>query len=157
MDARIRVATDGGDLAHAGRLLHEFNTAYDDPSPGAEALTRRLADLMAAGGTDVLLSTPADAATPVGVAVVRYRPSLWSDLDEAYLAELWVDPSARGSGLGRALLRGAIERARGRGCDLLDLSTSEDDVEARRLYESEGLHATEGPGGPTTYHYEIDL
>ena len=156
MDERVTVATSGEALAHAGRLLHEFNTAYDDPSPGAAALTRRLTDLVAAGDTDVLVGSAADGV-PVGVAVVRYRRSLWSEADEAYLAELWVDPSARGTGLGRALLRGSLDRARERGCDLLDLSTSEDDAEARRLYESEGLHATEGPDGPTTYHYEIDL
>jgi GNAT superfamily N-acetyltransferase len=151
MDARVTLATTPDALALAGRLLHEFNTAYDDPSPGAEALAVRLADLVVRGDTDVLLGDEH------GVAVVRYRPSLWSEADEAYLAELWVDPSVRRTGLGRALLRAALERARGRGCDLLDLATSEDDPEARALYESEGLHATEGVGGPLAFHYEIDL
>ncbi|WP_307835848.1 GNAT family N-acetyltransferase [Phycicoccus sonneratiae] len=151
MDTRVALATAPETLALAGRLLHEFNTAYDDPTPGADALATRLAELVAAGDTDVLLGDEH------GVAVVRYRPSLWSAADEAYLAELWVDPSVRRTGLGRALLRAALERARERGCDLLDLATSEDDPEARSLYESEGLHATEGAGGPTTFHYEIDL
>ena len=80
MDARVTLATTPDDLALAGRLLHEFNTAYDDPSPGAEALTVRLADLVGRGDTDVLLGDEH------GVAVVRYRPSLWSEADEAYLA-----------------------------------------------------------------------
>lgn len=151
MDARVSLATTPDDLALAGRLLHEFNTAYDDPSPGAEALTVRLADLVGRGDTDVLLGDEH------GVAVVRYRPSLWSEADEAYLAELWVDPSVRRTGLGRALLRAVLERARGRGCDFLDLATSEDDPEARTLYESEGLRATEGEGGPLAFHYEIEL
>ena len=151
MDPRVSLATTPEALAVAARLLHEFTTAYDDPSPGPEALAARLSSLVAAGDSDVLLGGAR------AVAVVRYRPSLWSEADEAYLAELWVDPSARRRGLGRALLRAALERARNRGCDLLDLATSEDDHEARTLYESEGLHATEGPGGPTAYHYEIDL
>ncbi|HMM93998.1 GNAT family N-acetyltransferase [Phycicoccus sp.] len=151
MDERVALATTPEALADAGRLLHAFNTAYDDPSPGPDALASRLAELVGRGDTDVLVAPGA------GVAVIRYRPSLWSPADEAYLAELWVDPSARRQGLGRALLLGCLERARGRGCDLLDLSTSEDDVEARALYESAGLHATEGPGGPTAYHYEIEL
>ena len=151
MDGRVALATAPEALAVAGRLLHSFNTAYDDPSPGPEALAARLGDLVARGETEVLLAGGA------GVAVVRYRPSLWSAADEAYLAELWVEPSGRGRGLGRALLRGCLERARERGCDLLDLSTSEDDLAARALYESEGLHATEGPGGPAAFHYEIDL
>lgn len=151
MDARVTLATTPDAFALAGRLLHEFNTAYDDPSPGSDALAARLADLVGRGDTDALVGDEH------GVAVVRYRPSLWSEADEAYLAELWVDPAVRRTGLGRALLRGALERARDRGCDLLDLATSEDDPEARALYESEGLHATEGDGGPLAFHYEIDL
>ncbi|MBT9253974.1 GNAT family N-acetyltransferase [Phycicoccus sp. MAQZ13P-2] len=138
-------------MALAGRLLDAFNAEYGDPSPGPDALAARLAELTGRGDTDVLL------AGADGVAVVRYRPALWSTCDEAYLAELWVAPAARGRGLGRALLQACLARARARGCDLLDLATSADDVAARALYESEGLHATEGPGGPTTYHYEIDL
>ncbi|WP_084696909.1 GNAT family N-acetyltransferase [Phycicoccus jejuensis] len=151
MDARVELATTGPGLALAGRLLDAFNSEYDDPSPGPDALAARLAELTGRGDTDVLLTGEH------GVAVVRYRPALWSTRDEAYLAELWVAPAARGHGLGRALLRACLDRARARGCDLLDLATSADDVAARALYESEGLHATEGPGGPTTYHYEIDL
>ncbi|WP_299440592.1 GNAT family N-acetyltransferase [uncultured Phycicoccus sp.] len=151
MDERVALATTPQSLALAGRLLHEFNTAYDDSSPGPGALAARLAGLVAAGATDVLVAEEA------GVCVLQYRPSLWSDADEAYLAELWVDPAARRRGLGRALLRAGLERARDRGCDYLGLATTEEDVEARRLYESEGLHATEGIDGPTAYHYEIDL
>jgi ribosomal protein S18 acetylase RimI-like enzyme len=160
MDARVRLAEEATDLAVAGRLLHEFNTAYDEVTPGAEALGRRLGDLRAHGGTEVLLalSDPGDdISDAVGVAVLRHRPAVWTTADEAYLAELWVDPSARGVGLGRALLRACLERARALGCDRLDLGTTEDDVEARTLYESEGLRATEGPGGPTAYFYETEL
>ncbi|MGL4176143.1 MAG: GNAT family N-acetyltransferase [Dermatophilaceae bacterium] len=151
MDERVELAADDAALALAGRLLHEFNTAFGDPSPGPAALAVRLGELTTRSDTEVLVGAKA------GVAVIRYRPSLWSRADEAYLAELWVDPSARRAGLGRALLRAALERARARGCDYLDLSTTEDDVAARRLYESEGLHATEGVGGPVAYHYEIEL
>ena len=160
MDTRVRVAEGPSDLAVAGRLLHEFNTAYDEATPGAEALARRLGDLLAHEDTEVLLgrSSPGDdVSEAVGVAVLRHRPALWSTASEAYLAELWVDPSARGAGLGRALLRGCLERARALGCDRLELGTTEDDVEARTLYESEGLRATEGPGGPTAYCYETEL
>ena len=148
-DPRVSVASTPKALGLAGRLLHAFNTAYDDPSPGPERLSARLGALVASGDTDVLLGGD------TGVVVLRYRPSLWSEADEASLAELWVDPSARGRGLGRALLRAALERARERGCDYLELATSEEDREARALYESEGLHATEGVGGPIAYHSEI--
>lgn len=152
MDTSVTVASDPDALAVAGRLLHDFNTEYDDPSPGAPALTARLGELVADGGTDVLLGGAAE-----GVAVLRYRPSLWSRADECYLAELYVVPARRGSGVGRTLLRACVERARARGCDFMDLSTSEDDVAARHLYEAEGFRRTEGEGGPLTFHYEIEL
>ena len=152
MDVPVTLATSAVELALAGRLLHDFNTEYDDPTPGAEALASRLADLLGAGDTEVLL-----VGGDRGVAVLRFRASLWSTANECYLAELYVVPGSRGNGLGRALLRQCVARARTRGCDYMDLATSEDDVGARHLYESEGFRRTEGEGGPVTFHYERDL
>ncbi|MFL6168614.1 MAG: GNAT family N-acetyltransferase, partial [Ornithinibacter sp.] len=94
---------------------------------------------------------------PDGVSLLRFRPALWTEALECYLAELYVVPARRGDGLGRALLRACIDRARGRGCDFIDLSTSEDDVAARHLYESHGFRRTEGDGGPLAFHYEREL
>ena len=150
--APVTLATGPHDLADAGRLLHDFNTEYDDVTPGAAALADRLALVVAEGDTDVLLVGQAD-----GVAVLRYRRSLWSGADECYLAELYVVPARRGSGLGRLLLRACVDRAVLRGCDFMDLATSEDDVGARHLYESEGFRRTEGDDGPLTFHYEREL
>ena len=148
----VTLAVEPAALAVAGRLLHDFNTEYDDPSPGAQALAERLGTLVGDGDTEVLLV--ADAG---GVAVLRFRPSLWSLVDECYLAELYVVPGRRGGGLGRTLLRTCVERAVARGCDFIDLSTSEDDVAARHLYEAEGFRRTEGEGGPLAFHYEREL
>lgn len=153
--APVTLAVGPEALAVAGRLLHDFNTEYDDVTPGAAALAVRLTELVAGGATDVLLVEGAEG--PAGVGVLRYRPSLWTAANECYLAELYVVPRMRGKGLGRMLLRACVDRARERGCDFIDLATSEDDVGARHLYESEGFHATEGTGGPVTFHYEREL
>ena len=150
--APVSLAVTPGAFAVTGRLLHDFNTEYDDPSPGPDALAERLGTLVARGDTDVLLVGGQD-----GVAVLRFRPSLWSLSDECYLAELYVVPARRGGGLGRALLRACLTRAAGRGCDFIDLATTEDDVAARHLYESEGFRRTEGDGGPLAFHYEREL
>jgi ribosomal protein S18 acetylase RimI-like enzyme len=150
--APVTLAVGAAALAQAGRLLHDFNTEFDDVTPGPDALAARLHDLVAAGDTEVLLVGRAE-----GVAVLRFRRALWSQADECYLAELYVVPRRRGGGLGRALLRACVERAVHRGCDLIDLSTSEDDVAARHLYEAEGFRRTEGDGGPLTFHYEREL
>jgi ribosomal protein S18 acetylase RimI-like enzyme len=74
------------------------------------------------------------------------------------VAELYVAPARRGRGLGRALMEAAIDLARRRGCDFMDLGTSEDDVAARHLYERLGFINREGgPDGPVMYAYERDL
>lgn len=147
MNVRLAASADA-DLI--GRLLHDFNTEYDDPSPGPAALAERMRTLMA---TD----TAALLSDHVGLAVLRFRLSIWTPAHECYLAELYVRPERRGEGLGRALLEAAIAEARRRGADHMDLGTSEDDVAARSLYESAGFVNTEGPGGPVQYFYEREL
>jgi ribosomal protein S18 acetylase RimI-like enzyme len=52
----------------------------------------------------------------------------------------------------------AIELARKRGADYMDLNTGEHDLAARALYESLGFSRTEGkPDGPVNYYYEREL
>ena len=43
------------DTATIGRLLHDFNTEYDEPTPGPVALAERVTQLLQAGQTAVLL------------------------------------------------------------------------------------------------------
>jgi ribosomal protein S18 acetylase RimI-like enzyme len=136
-----------------GRLLHDFNTEYDDPSPGPEKVADRIRELIAAD-TKVLLA----GAGPDGLAVLRFRPSIWTEHLECYLAELYVVPDRRGQGLGRALMNAAIELARAEGADYMELNTGEDDVAARALYESLGFSNREGKAdGSVQYYYEREL
>jgi ribosomal protein S18 acetylase RimI-like enzyme len=97
-------------------------------------------------------------AGPDGLAVLRFRPAIWSEGLECYLAELYVVPERRGHGLGRALMEAAIELARREGADTMDLGTAEDDRAARSLYESMGFNNTGGkPDGAVNYFYEREL
>jgi ribosomal protein S18 acetylase RimI-like enzyme len=150
----VRVAAPA-DAPAIGRLLHAFNLEYDDPSPGAERLAKRIGELLDEGHTVVLLG----GSGPDGVALLRFRPSIWTEGLECYLAELYVAPGARGHGLGRALMEEAIVVARGRGADYMDLNTAETDVAARALYESLGFSSREDnkPGSPVNYYYELEL
>jgi ribosomal protein S18 acetylase RimI-like enzyme len=137
-----------------GRLLDAFNREFGDPTPGPAALARRMRRLLTDGDTVVLLG----GQGPDGIAVLRFRPSIWTDGLECYLAELYVVPERRGQGLGRALLQAALDAARERGADYIDLNTSEHDVAARSLYERLGFSNREGkPGGPVNYYYEREL
>jgi ribosomal protein S18 acetylase RimI-like enzyme len=93
-----------------------------------------------------------------GVAVLRFRRSIWTVGHECYLAELYVTPERRGQGIGRAMMNYVMELARSEGADYIDLNTSEDDLAARSLYESLGFSRQEGkPDGPINYYYEREL
>ncbi len=140
------------DADAVGRLLYDFNTEYDEPTPEPPQLAQRIREVM---GKDTIVLLAGDG--PDGLAVLRFRLSLWSAGKECYVAELYVVPAGRGKGLGRALMETAIEVARGEGADWMDLGTSEDDVAARALYESLGFVNREGPEGPITYFYEREL
>jgi len=144
----------GSDAADIARLLHDFNLEFEEQTPGAERLAARMRGLLEEGDTAVLLAGPG----PEGIAVLRFRPSLWSEGLECYLAELYVAPETRGRGLGRALMEAAIALARARGADYMDLNTGEQDVAARALYESLGFDNREGKAdGPVVYYYEREL
>jgi ribosomal protein S18 acetylase RimI-like enzyme len=143
-----------GDIGDVGRLLDRFNREYDEPTPGPDVLAER-AELLIERGESVFLLA---GAGPDGVAQITMRPSIWSERPDAYLAELYVVPDRRGEGLGRALLAGAIELAREYGAEVIDLNTSDDDVEAIGLYESAGFTNREGrPDGPRMRYYELGL
>jgi ribosomal protein S18 acetylase RimI-like enzyme len=141
------------DVEAIGRLLYDFNTEYEEPTPPPEALAERFRELLA-GDTVVLLA----GSGPDGIAVMRFRPAIWTTELECYLAELYVVPERRGQGLGRALMNAAMDTARAEGATYMDLGTSEDDVAARNLYESLGFSNREGkPDGPVNYYYEREL
>ena len=154
-DAVIRRATPG-DAAAVARLLHDFQTEFDEPSPGTEALEERYADLIRNRDMTVLLAGDG----PDGFAQIRYRPWVYSPGPQAhsYLEELYVVPSLRGRGIGRALMEAAMDTARNEGATHMELGTSEDDTAARALYESVGFTNREGsPDGPVMLFYEREL
>jgi ribosomal protein S18 acetylase RimI-like enzyme len=149
----IRRATPD-DAAEVARLLHDFNSEFDEPSPGVEVLAERAREMLAAEEMTVLLA----GEGPDAIAELRFRRSIWSGELDAYLEELYVAPERRGEGLGRALLEAAMQASRDAGATHMDLGTSEDDVAARALYESLGFSNREGrPDGPINYFYEREL
>jgi ribosomal protein S18 acetylase RimI-like enzyme len=137
-----------------GRLLHDFNSEYDDFTPGPDKVAERIHELLEANQILVLLADD----PPAGLALLRFRPSLWSPTLDCYLEELYVVPDRRGQGLGRALMEAAMEAARQEGAAYMDLGTAETDTAARGLYESLGFSNREGKSdGPLNFFYEREL
>jgi ribosomal protein S18 acetylase RimI-like enzyme len=142
------------DAETIARLLYDFNTEFGDPTPAPHELAERVRLLLSEDEMTVLLGGPG----PDGLAVLRFRPAIWTRGLECYLAELYVAPQRRRRGLGRALTQSSIELARLRGADRMELGTSEADVAAIALYESLGFNNRESkPGGPINFFYEREL
>jgi ribosomal protein S18 acetylase RimI-like enzyme len=142
------------EAAAVGRLLHRFNTEYEEPSPGAEELARHIGSLIETGEITVLLV----GAGPDGFSQYRLKRSHYTGLPDAYVEELYVVPARRRQGFGRALLEATMESARAAGATHIELTTGETDVEARSLYESSGFTNHEGsPAGPRMLYYEREL
>jgi ribosomal-protein-alanine N-acetyltransferase len=63
----------------------------------------------------------------------------WFVADQGEIANLAVDPSGWGSGIGRALLDAALEEGERRGASAVYLEVRDSNERARRLYHSRGF------------------
>jgi GNAT superfamily N-acetyltransferase len=76
------------------------------------------------------------AGTVRGFAVWHHHIATWHLANDLYLEDLFVDPAARGAGLGRALLDDLFALARARGFGRIYWHTDEGNARARSLYDS---------------------
>ena len=72
---------------------------------------------------------------PQGFAIHQHHPSTWVMGDDGYLEDLFVAPTARGRGLGAALIEDLIAIGRARGWRRLYWLTEITNTTARRLYD----------------------
>ena len=79
----------------------------------------------------------------IGVLQLSYLPSLtYQGRWRALVEGVRIDAGLRSSGAGRRLFEWAIERARARGCHLLQLTTDKQRPDALRFYRSLGFEAS---------------
>jgi GNAT superfamily N-acetyltransferase len=71
----------------------------------------------------------------LGFAHYILRPHTFSSRMVCYLEDLWVEPPARGSGLGRKVIETLIARGAERGWRRIYWHTESDNGAARRLYD----------------------
>ncbi len=135
-DVAVRQAGPA-DAEVAGRLLFDFNTEFETPTPSADAFALRFRELLGRDDVVVLLSGPADGET--GFAFLTLRPTPYYAGPLAQLEELYVVPALRGGGIGTALLTGSVEAVRAAGCEEMHIGVDEVDADTRRFYERHGF------------------
>jgi ribosomal protein S18 acetylase RimI-like enzyme len=123
------------DAAVVARLLTEFREHEGRDWPPEAAIRAGVERLIVRDDTEYLLG----GEPPDGIVQLRYRYGVWWDADDCHVEDVFVRASARGSGLGRALVTAAIERARERGCRRMELDTAEENAPALALYRSLGF------------------
>lgn len=77
-----------------------------------------------------------DGGAVLGFAIHQHHPSTWVMGDDCYLEDLFVDPAARGKGVGRALIEDLAAHARSMGWKRLYWNTDASNETARKLYDS---------------------
>lgn len=128
-----RAAPD--DAALVGRLLFDFNTEFDSPTPRAEELGTRFRRLLERDDVLVLLAGDGD-----GFALLTLRPTPYHDGPLVQLEELYVRPPLRDRGIGTALLEQAIRQVVSEhGAGEMHINVDEVDVDTRRFYEHHGF------------------
>lgn len=71
----------------------------------------------------------------VGFSVSVLHLGTWTPRPICYLEDLFVDPAARGAGIGRALVEDLLRLAAERGWSRLYWHTESDNARARRIYD----------------------
>jgi GNAT superfamily N-acetyltransferase len=132
----VRVAEGPQDAAVVASLLIAFRDFMGYPPPEVETVPATVATLIEDPNTVYLL------AGSDGFAQLRFRLSAWTGVEDCWLEDVFVRESARGTGLGRALVEKVLDVARARGCKRVELDVQSDNTAARALYESAGFSAT---------------
>jgi len=140
----VSVGADRQRLQAFERLVREYQ-AWLPEDLRVASLEDEIAQLIDRyGGESLLLGYVGDRAA--GCVVLHRR-----DPETAEIKRLYVAPAARGSGLGRALARAAIERAREAGMKRIVLDTHRSRLEAAYgLYRALGFRECE-PYGEADY------
>jgi GNAT superfamily N-acetyltransferase len=77
----------------------------------------------------------------IGFTTYNFQNSTWSENGHCYLEDLFVDPSVRGGGVGRALIEYVKAFAMENKCSRLYWNTDEDNATARKLYDTYSLES----------------
>nr|WP_295770295.1 GNAT family N-acetyltransferase [Rhodoferax sp.] len=129
------------DLPQVAALFDAYRQFYEQPADLAKAESF-LSDRMHKGESSILVAESGSADI---LGFCQLYPSFCSVIAApiAVLYDLFVAPSFRKSGAGRALMLAAEQHARQHGCARMDLTTAKTNVSAQTLYASLGWQRDE--------------
>ena len=149
---RLLRSWERGDLPAAATM---FRAAYDQelaedatvrafaPRDTPEDWYEYLRTLVETDGCGLMIPA-ASRLVMRGDAIIAGIVTSLIDGDDAvaHISQIAVSPDARGEGLGRALVRGALDACHSMGCRAVTLLVGRENAVARRVYENEGFAAT---------------
>ena len=133
------------DLKELTRLSREYFTelfAYDETLLFAEDWDRGYRNLMGIGIDSERFQIRGARLDKkvVGFVMFGYRiESLWQVSNRGYLSNIYVIPSHRGRGIGRMLVRDAIERMRAAGSLVIELEVYATNEAAKSFWDHFGF------------------
>ncbi|MEY8876047.1 MAG: GNAT family N-acetyltransferase [Leptothrix sp. (in: b-proteobacteria)] len=141
----VRLATPA-DIPALCELLAVLFSQEAEFVPDRAAQARGLAHVVAQPAVgEVLVACEAAATTDradgalLGMVGLLYTVSTALGARVALLEDMVVAPSARGAGVGTALLARAVEQARAQGCARITLLTDGGNLHAQRFYVRQGF------------------
>ena len=139
------------------RLMAAFRDHLKDEVPSDAEMRAGVERLLRDPDTEFVLGAPDGEHAAAAVAQLRYRYGVWRAGFDCLLEDLFVDASARGAGLGRAMMEAILDRARARGCRRLELDTNETNTAALALYGSFGFSAVANSYGARDLYMRLHL
>jgi ribosomal protein S18 acetylase RimI-like enzyme len=133
MDITIRDAQPK-DSAAVVHLIAELAATAEERSPVTEAYVRRY--LSSSRSRALLAELEGDV---VGLLRSSIRPDLYHAADACLIEELVVQETARGQGVGSALLTELLSRLGSSGCAEVSVAAMPDNIRAIRFYRAHGL------------------
>lgn len=135
----FRTATRS-DLAAITALLTDEETVLDPAAIEVDEAYATSFEAIDSDGRNELMVLDEGDGTVLGCLQLTYIPGLGRHGAERALIEaVRIRADRRGNGLGRELLVRAIDRARCRGCTLVQLTSNKRRAEAHRFYGSLGF------------------
>ena len=134
MKIEIATAVDDALVAALARLIPQLSQS--NPPPERTALD----EIVASPASDLLVARSDDGEIVGSLTLVVFRIPTGV---RAWIEDVVVDESARGRGVGEALNRAALERARDRGAVTVDLTSRPSRETANRLYQRLGFERRE--------------